>query len=98
MPGMAAGREKSTVVPRCADTKFRNTANTATSNTPVSRARIRGRPTPAASAENAAARTRILYAGLEVDRTMKTQAADHAATALALMKSSGLLRLRRRRR
>src|SRR5579864_2618937 len=100
MPGMPAGKEKRTVVPRCAETKFRNAAKAAISETPTSRWRIRASPAPATSAPNAAARTRTLYAGLDVDSTMKTQATDHAATARALKARSafpGRRRWRRRR-
>src|SRR4029077_2790852 len=47
--------------------------------------RIRRSPAPAASVTNAAASTEALYAGLVVRSTMNRQAADHAATARALI-------------
>src|SRR6185437_5158397 len=83
MAGIWLGSEKRTVVPRWAETKLSATANSAISRTPTSSPRSLLRPTPAASAISAAASTVALYAGLLVERTMKMDVADQAATARA---------------
>src|SRR5215472_1687284 len=83
--GIWGGSSKRTVAPRWADKKLSSVAKVAIRITAVSHPRMRRKPALAASELSVAASTRALYAGFDVERAMKRQVADQAATPRAFM-------------